>query len=81
MEIPNGDLKDLLYEAIVGRIRYDRALGGLLDFRGRRGALVGRGYGKQLEGLHRDLILGRRQSTRVAEAVTAIEEDLNAGGG
>lgn len=73
IERENKDREGVFYGAIMGRIRYNPSVGVSFIFEDAEGFWKVEIRGNNLEGLHRDLVLGRRELVHLGGAVTEID--------
>ena len=73
IERANGDCEGVFYGAIQGRVRYNPSKGITFIFEDAEGLWLVTILGHGLDGMHRDLVLGRRESINCkSEAVREI---------
>lgn len=73
LELPDGNREGVFYGSILGRVRFDPSRGIAFVFEDAEGMWKVTITGHDLHGLHRDLVLGRRESVRYGEYVNGIE--------
>jgi hypothetical protein len=72
LEMENGDREGIFYGAILGRVRFHPSVGISFIFEHGEGMWKVTISGNNLGNLHRELVLGRRESVRCGDAVQSI---------
>lgn len=73
LELESGDKEGVYYGAILGRVRFNPSVGISFIFEDTEGLWKVTVTGRNLHRMHRDLTLGRRESIRMGDNVTAID--------